>query len=114
VPEGVTVLHNLATNGNSPFDGCVNLTRITLPSSLTTIPAYTISNAERLVEINILKPSASTFNGTALLNVNAFTGTPIGNKDANAHIYVPDETSAAAYKSVATWSNFTDLISVKP
>jgi hypothetical protein len=115
IPEGAGAggIGTFVQSANAPFQGS-GLVRITLPSSLKTISANSFYGATNLVEINISKPSAATFNGTALANVNAFTGTPIGNKDANAHIYVPDETSATAYKGTTNWSNLASLISVKP
>jgi hypothetical protein len=114
VPEGVQRLINVVTaEKNAPFYECVNLSSITLPSSLTgAIPTYFFAGFENLTEITILKSSTAV----TLNNVNAFTETPFASAGNDAHIYVPDDTTVTAYKNANRWKDppLSDYISVKP
>jgi hypothetical protein len=113
-PEGITSLNTLPVPGTtSGVFYNTGLEEITLPESLTTIPANTFKDSKNLTEIIIKKSSTAI----TLSNVNAFTGTPFASAGNDAHIYVPDEATVTAYKSANKWKDtppISDYVSVKP
>lgn len=89
------------TIDSNAFYGCTNLSDIELPAT-TKISTYAFRNCSNLNEITL---SGSTM--CTLANINAFSGTPIGNGDGM--IYVPSNL-VDQYKSDSVWVDLADII----
>lgn len=83
------------------FHTCLQLNTVLLPSTITSIGAYTFYNCSSLTSIISLATTVPT------LGSNVFAGTPIAS--GSGYIYVPD-ASVDAYKAATNWAQFSDVI----
>ena len=81
------------------FGGCLSLTEVHLPATVTTLQASTFYGCTNLTSVYILAPTPPT-----LENVNAFFGC-----NNLAHIYVPSG-SESDYQGATNWKSFSSII----
>ncbi|MDD4120553.1 MAG: leucine-rich repeat protein [Clostridia bacterium] len=88
------------------FDNCTSISRVVIPSGVKYIGTKAFENCTGM---NVLSITATSEEGIISLGTDTFLGCT-----SLAHIYVPDETTANAYKADSSWTSFSDIISVNP
>jgi hypothetical protein len=96
IPNSVTSI------GLYAFYGCTVLSSITIPKSVTSIESSAFSNCYNLTSIyaNAVIPIILSSTSDVFYNVSNRT---------NCTLYVPDNSSIAAYQAAAVWKNFTNI-----
>ena len=100
LPEGITTLLNDYALGRMD-----NITKLTLPTTLTTIPNYTFYNDPKLTVIEFKSETPPTFSGSSM-----FKGSTV---QGNITIVVPTEDAVTAYTTALasyTPENFKAVI----
>lgn len=88
------------------FDNCGSIARVVIPSRVKYIGTKAFENCTGM---NVLTITATSEEGIISLGTDTFLGCT-----SLSHIYVPDETTADAYKADPNWTLFSDIISVNP
>ena len=91
----------LTTIRRRAFDGCSNLTSVSIPHSVKNVAVYAFANCTSLSKVYCHATNVPT------APEKAFESTPI----ENATLYVP-EASIEAYKTTAPWSRFGKIVSL--
>ena len=104
IPQGVTTI------GNNAFEYCNGLLRLELPSTLTSIGEYAFFRCSSLSAVisKISSPldiESSVFASDWSSSEDGVTIWP----KSSATLYVPDGTSSA-YKAIAGWNMFADIV----
>lgn len=94
IPSGTITLHNYA------LAGCSRLSKVVLPSSLTTIGREAFRNASALQELRVNAKSVPTLTGS-----DVFTGISY----SSCVLYVPSGTKDK-FAQVAQWKNFANVV----
>ena len=81
----------------SAFYGCISLTSVTIPNSVTDIKYNAFTSCTALTSISILATTPPTLSSSVFDNTN------------NCPIYVP-AASLNAYKTATNWSAYADRI----
>ena len=106
--QSMNVPSNIAAFSSSQyqageFSNCYTLRKLTIPSGVPTIPAYTFYNCTNMEEYHFLATTPPT-----LSNTNAFGSIP-----ADCKIYVPysaDHSVLNAYQTATNWSTYSSYM----
>ena len=90
----ITHINNAESWANGVFEGCSNLTEVTLPASLVSIGKGAFRNCNSITKLTCLATTPPTIN-----NDQGFIPT-------TAQVYVP-AASVSAYQSASVWSDYT-------
>ena len=102
ITDGVTGFGNLNSTQN-----LYSLKKITIPASITTIPAGSFSNVYSLKEVHMLATTPPTLGDTNVWS----------NRPSEFRIYVPyseDHSILAAYQAATNWSTFASYMQEEP
>lgn len=100
VPNTVEII------GSFAFSYCHWVSSITITSSVDSIGAGAFVGCEQLTTVYLERPVSE---GITEGNLDMFINCPL-----LQHIYVADEDSLLAYKAAPFWSDYADIIAVKP
>ena len=101
--KSVTIPQSLTSIPNSFIRDALGITKITVPSSVTSIGTYAFASCSRLFEFHFLRTTPPTIAATSTFSSLA----------KNQLIYVPysaDHSILNAYKTATNWSSFADNI----
>lgn len=120
----IILLSNITSIGSNAFDGCSNLTSVTIPEGVTSIDVYAFRECSSLTSVTIPN-SVNSIGANAFARCDSLTTmtilatTPPTLSNTNAistattKIYIPAGT-LSAYQSATNWSNFADLFEELP
>ena len=95
IPDGVTSI------GDYVFKGCGNMSSVTIPKSILSIGKYSFSDCTELSDVYCYADNMPTTYSDVFLN--SYT--------EHATLHVP-EGCVDAYKAVAPWSGFKEIVSI--
>ena len=102
----LTIPNSVTSIDTKAFYNCDSLTIITIPNSVTNICSEAFFDCSTLTTVYIERPSSS---GITIAGEYAFCY-----YSTNFKIFVSNAESVTAYKAADYWSDYADIIYVKP